>query len=306
MTRYSPQRALAKTSSLRERLLATLAQYRMFPKKSLGQNFLVSDQALDRLIAAADLSDKDLVIEIGAGLGQITRLLASKARWVIALEFDPQLVAILQKELAPFKNITLIQTDAARCLWRGIIDFFPRQEEGKIKVIGNLPYYAAVPIIIGLEEIIDQICLLIITLQKELTERIMAQPGGKAYGELSVRLQYRYWIEKIAYLPPEAFYPRPKVASEIIALRPRPTPAVYVQDEALFFRLVQAAFSQRRKTLLNALSAHQELGVSRSEWPTILAQAHIFPQRRGETLSLSEFASLTELVFPRYFALRTS
>ncbi|MEW6381413.1 MAG: 16S rRNA (adenine(1518)-N(6)/adenine(1519)-N(6))-dimethyltransferase RsmA [bacterium] len=294
------------TDSLRRKVQDTLARYGIFPQKGLGQNFLVSDQALLRLLAEAALSAGDMVIEIGAGLGQITRLLAEKARWVIALEFDPRLMAILRQELAPFGNVTLIQTDAACCSYQEVIEHFPEQEEGgvniekgerKIKVIGNIPYYVAVPILVHLEEIRDRICLIITTIQKELAERVMARPGEKAYGELSIRLQYRYWIEKVSHLPAEAFYPRPKVASEIIALRPIDNPQVSVQDEALFFRLVQAAFSQRRKTLLNALSAHRELGVRREEWPALFTQAHISPQRRGETLSLAEFASLSDLVF---------
>jgi len=291
---------------LRQEVLDILRRQRIFPKKSLGQNFLVSDSAVERLCAEAALSAQDQVIEIGAGLGQITRLVAEKVRWVIALEFDPQLMAVLGHELASARNITLIQADAARCGYQEVLRHFPDQgklEQGgeKVKVIGNLPYYVAVPILIRLEEIRDRISLIITTLQKELADRIQAHPAQKAYGELSVRIQYLYEVGKVASLPADAFYPRPKVTSEIISLRPLKSPRVLVQEEEFFFRLVRAAFSQRRKTLLNALRAHPELGVPREEWPDLLQGAYLSPQCRGETLTIEEFAVLSDLVF-RYLA----
>ncbi|MEW5801351.1 MAG: 16S rRNA (adenine(1518)-N(6)/adenine(1519)-N(6))-dimethyltransferase RsmA [bacterium] len=303
---------------MRQQVLDLLRRHRVFPKKSLGQNFLVSDHAVERLFAEAALSAKDQVIEIGAGLGQITRLIAEKVRWVIALEFDPQLMAVLKEELAPFGNITLIQADAARCSYREVLEHFPdreipghfpgqkgQKEEGKVKVIGNLPYYVAVPILVRLEEIKDRISLIIATLQKELADRMLAHPAQKAYGELSVRIRYLYDATEVESLPAGAFYPRPKVTSKIISLHPLQSPRVSVQDEDLFFRLVRAAFSQRRKTLLNALKAHPELGVPREAWPDLLKESHLSPQGRGETLCLEEFAGLSDFVF-RYLASRTS
>lgn len=281
---------------IRQEVLDLLRRHRILPKKSLGQNFLVSDSAVERLCAEAALSAQDQVIEIGAGLGQISRLVAEKVRWVIALEFDPQLMAVLKTELAPLRNITLIQADAVRCGYREVLGHFPDQQE-EIKVIGNLPYYVAVPILFRLEEVRDRISLIVATLQKELADRIRAHPAEKAYGELSVRIQYFYEVQKVAFLPADAFYPQPKVASEIISLRPLKSPRVLVRDEELFFRLVRAAFSQRRKTLLNALRAHPELGVLREEWPDLLKEAHLSPQCRGETLSIEEFARISDLVF---------
>ena len=281
---------------LHQQVLYLLRRYRIFPQKRLGQHFLVSAKALEKICHQAAISENDLILEIGSGLGQLTRVMAHQAYWIIALEFDPRLYAVLKKEFKHFENITLIQADATRCNYEEIVKNFPEKKE-KIKVIGNLPYNVAVPILVRLGKIRDWVSLIIVTLQKELAERLRALPGGKAYGDLSIYLQYFYKVQKVASLPSEAFYPQPKVMSEVIVFHPLKNPPVSVHDEQLFFRLVRAAFSQRRKTLQNALKAHPELGIPSGQWSALLREAQISPQCRGETLSIKDFARLSNLIF---------
>ncbi|MGA1874701.1 MAG: 16S rRNA (adenine(1518)-N(6)/adenine(1519)-N(6))-dimethyltransferase RsmA [bacterium] len=284
------------TGSLRRQVLSILQKYKFAPRKKFGQNFLVSNKALDDISIGAALARDDQILEIGTGLGQLTRFLAQRVQAVITLEIDPALFSLLKSELFGVENIRLILTDSARCDYEEIIRHFPEKGQ-KIKVIGNLPYNAAVPILIHLESIREHISLILVTLQKELAERFRALPGEDAYGALSIRMQYFYEIRKIASLPPEDFFPRPKVHSEIISLLPLQNPPVHLQNEQLFFRLTQAAFSQRRKTLLNALKAQPALGVPQNLWPNLLERADICPHRRGETLSLGEFARLSNVIF---------
>lgn len=283
------------TNSLKDQVFSLLHKYKISPKKRLGQNFLIDETALQSIKGEAALSKNDLVLEIGAGLGQITSALAESVRWVVALEFDSSLLAILKKEASWQGNITFIQTDAACCNYRSVLAHFP-EPKAKIKVIGNLPYNVAVPILLRLEEIHEQVSLVVLTLQRELAERFRAVPGTKAYGDLSVRIQYYYQVNKVVSLAPEAFYPRPEVKSEILCLRPLDKPPVDVPEVNFFFQLVRSSFSQRRKTILNALKAHPELGIAQEQWPDLLKEAGIDAQARGESLSLREFARLCRLV----------
>ena len=281
---------------LHQQVLYLLRKHGIFPQKRLGQHFLINDEAAEKICKAAKISETDLILEIGSGLGQLSRILAQRVRGVIALEFDPKLYEILKGEFKEFGNITLIRADATRCDYEKMVKDFSGPQE-KMKVIGNLPYNVAVPILVRLGKVRNKISLIIATLQKELAERFHALPGRKAYGDLSIFIQYFYEVHKVAFLPAEAFYPQPKVMSEIIVLYPLKDPPVFLQDEHLFFRLVRAAFSQRRKTLQNALKAHPELGIPSEQWSTLLKKASICPQRRVETLSIGEFARLSNVVF---------
>ena len=281
---------------LHQQVMYLLRKHRIFPQKRLGQHFLINDEAVGKICEEATISEKDVILEIGSGLGQLTRILAHQVHRAIALEFDPRLYKVLKEELKGFENIILIQADATRCDYEEMLKDFSGPIE-KIKVIGNLPYNVAVPILVRLGKIRNRISIIIATLQRELAERFQALPGGKAYGDLSIFIQYFYKVRKVASLPAEAFYPRPKVMSDVIALHPLKDPPVFLQDEHLFFRLVRAAFSQRRKTLQNALKAHPELGISPDQWAALLKKAAICPQRRGETLSIGEFARLSNVIF---------
>ena len=278
-----------------QKIIELLKKYKFSPQKRFGQNFLISDHAIENLCQALELSKNDIVLEIGGGLGYLTSLLAQQVKWVIALEFDYKLYAILQRELSRFDNVTLIQTDAARCDYKQIINQFPESTH-KIKVIGNLPYNVAIPIFIRMETIIPHIQLIISTLQKEMSERVRALPGGKEYSDLSIRMQYFYQIKKIHSLYAKAFYPKPKIDSEIISLLPLEAPPVKVSDVNFFFKLTRAAFSQRRKTVINVLRGHQELGISKDQWPLVFEKVNISPSRRSETLSIAEFAKLANLI----------
>lgn len=248
------------------------------PKKHLGQNFLFDSSILLNIIRYADLADRDTVIEIGPGPGKLTRLLAERVRKVIAIELDPHLYNRLAEELKDLHNVELVLGDALK---------FPYERIDCFKVVANIPYYITTPIIFRLIEARGVLESMTLTIQKEVAERIVAGPGTKDYGVLSIMVQFRAEPELAFIIPKEAFRPVPKVDSAVIHMRLRKEPAVSVQDEALFKRLVKTAFSQRRKTLSNSLKAFENIR-------EIVIQAGIDPQRRPETLSIEEFARISD------------
>ncbi len=248
-------------------------------KKHLGQNFLYDPSILARIIDAASLSPDDTVIEIGPGPGELTRLLAGAAGKVIAIELDQALYLRLRAEFVGYRNVELIQGDAMK---------FPYEHIGSFKVVANIPYYITTPIIFRLLEARENLQSMTLTIQKEVAERIAARPGGKDYGVLSIMVQY-YALPEIRFvIPKEAFRPAPKVDSAVLHMRMLERPAVTVADEKTFFRVVRTSFSQRRKTLSNALKS---FGGNIKE---LLIKAGIDPGRRAETLSLEEFAVLSD------------
>lgn len=249
-------------------------------RKHLGQNFLFDPSILLNIIRSADLSDMDTVVEIGPGPGRLTRLLSERVKKVIAIELDPYLYNKLTKELKDLSNIDLVLGDALK---------FPFERLDHFKVVANIPYYITTPIIFRLIDARKSVESMTLTIQKEVAERIVAGPGTKDYGVLSIMVQFRAEPELKFIIPKEAFKPVPKVDSAVIHMKLRREPAVSVQDEALFTRVVKTAFSQRRKTLSNSLSAFKNI-------KDILLQAGIDPQRRPETLSLAEFASLSDII----------
>ncbi len=248
-------------------------------KKHLGQNFLYDPSILARIIDAASLSPDDTVIEIGPGPGELTRLLAGAAGKVIAIELDQALYLRLRAEFVGYRNVELIQGDAMK---------FPYEHIGSFKVVANIPYYITTPIIFRLLEARENLQSMTLTIQKEVAERIAARPGGKDYGVLSIMVQY-YALPEIRFvIPKEAFRPAPKVDSAVLHMRMLERPAVTVADEKTFFRVVRTSFSQRRKTLSNSLKG---FGGNIKE---LLIKAGIDPGRRPETLSLEEFAVLSD------------
>jgi len=249
-------------------------------RKHLGQNFLFDPSILLNIIRSADLSDRDTVIEIGPGPGRLTRLLAERVEKVIAIELDHYLYNKLTEELKDCNNVDLVLGDALK---------FPFERLDCFKVVANIPYYITTPIIFRLIEAAQKLESMTLTIQKEVAERIVAGPGTKDYGILSIMVQFRAEPELTFIIPKEAFRPVPKVDSAVIHMRLRKEPAVSVQDEALFTRVVKTAFSQRRKTLLNSLKPFQNIR-------DILIQAGIDPQRRPETLSITEFAILSDIL----------
>jgi 16S rRNA (adenine1518-N6/adenine1519-N6)-dimethyltransferase len=249
-------------------------------KKHLGQHFLYDPSIIERIIQSAQLDSEDLVIEIGPGPGKMTRLLAGKVKKVIAIELDDKLYEKLQGELYGYENIELVCGDALEYSYDNLADF---------KVVANIPYYITTPIIFRLFDVREKLKSMTLTVQKEVAERIVAKPGGKDYGVLSIMVQYYADARLKFIIPKEAFRPVPKVDSAVVHITVLEKPPVTVHDEKLFFRIVKTAFSQRRKMLSNSLkSVSQDV----KDW---LRKADIDPNRRAETLSMEEFARLADI-----------
>lgn len=251
------------------------------PKKYLGQNFLFDPSILKRIVDVSNINKEDVVIEIGPGLGTLTKFLAEKAKKVIAIELDYGLYQKLKEDLKEFKNIELIHGDALK---------YPYEEIEAFKVVANIPYYITTPIIFRLLDVRRHLRSMTLTLQKEVAERIVAKPGTKDYGVLSIYLQY-YGRPEIKFIIPRgAFRPVPKVDSAVIHIEILEKPSVSVDDEKIFFKIVKTAFSQRRKTLSNSLKPISK------DIKKILDEAGIDRSRRAETLSIEEFARLADII----------
>lgn len=257
--------------------------------KSLGQNFLVDKSVLGDIVNSADVSEEDVVIEIGPGVGTLTRELLKKAKKVYAIELDSDLIPILSEELKEFDNFELIHKDALKVNFNEIIG-----EEKSVKVVANLPYYVTTPIISRLLNQNYNFKSLTIMIQKEVGERIAAEPNCKEYGALSILVQYYCNIEVVRRVSPTAFIPRPKVDSIVLRMDKLDEPRVNVKDKGLYFNVVRSSFNMRRKTLWNAL---KNLKLSKENMEIAFSNASIDPKRRGETLSLEEFAKLSNCIY---------
>jgi len=258
--------------------------------KSLGQNFLVDDTVLEDIVSGAEISQEDLIIEIGPGVGTLTRELLKKAKRVCAIELDYGLISILNEELKDFENFQLIHKDALKVDFHEVIG-----TEHSVKVVANLPYYVTTPIIAKLLKGNYKFKSLTIMIQKEVAERIAAEPGGKDYGSLSILVQYYCNTKILRKVSPTSFIPQPKVESTVIRLDRLDKPRVEVKDEELFFKVVRQSFNMRRKTLKNAVKS---LGMLDSDKIDEAFKAvGINPGRRGETLSIEEFAVLADSIY---------
>jgi 16S rRNA (adenine1518-N6/adenine1519-N6)-dimethyltransferase len=258
------------------------------PKKRLGQSFLVDPTVLRKILNGAELRGTDRILEIGAGVGTLTRALAERCGRIIAVEIDPGLFQILERLFQDHRHVTLIRGDARR------LDLSSLLGEGPWKVIANLPYAIVTPLIVRLLEASHRFSLLLLMVQQEVAERLMASPGTKAYGSLSVLAQYYTDVRTVLRVPRTAFYPRPQVDSAVVKFTVLPHPRVAPADPSLFFRLVRAAFGHRRKTLINALRQTRWDSLDRQEIGAALERASIDPSRRGETLSVREFQRLAD------------
>lgn len=262
--------------------------------KSLGQNFLIDDSVLDAIIKGAEIDENSCVLEVGPGFGTLTQRLCMSAKKVVCVEIDKDVLPILNESISEFDNVTVINADIMKTDIAALI----KKEFGaeRVKVCANLPYYITSPVITALLDPSLPIDGITVMIQKEVAERIAAKPGTKSYGALTAAVTYYANPQILKDVPPSAFMPQPKVWSSVIRLKMREKPAAEVKSEEMFFKVVRASFALRRKTLLNALTKSAEFSLSKDEAAHILESAGIDPQRRGETLSLDEFAKIADSI----------
>ena len=261
-----------------------LNRFKLRADKKLGQNFLIDENVVHQIVAAAELSEADTVLEVGPGIGTLTQGLAESKARVVAVELDTRLLPVLATTLNGYDNVRVVHGDILK------VNIMEEVGAHSFKVCANLPYYITTPIIFALLEKRLPMERLVAMVQKEVAERMAAQPGGKEYGALSVAIQY-YTEPKIAFIvPPTSFIPAPAVDSAVIVCKRREKPPVEVCDEGLFFRVVKAAFSLRRKMLSNSL---KNMGIKSEQVAKWLELAGVDGKRRAETLSLEDFAKLT-------------
>ena len=279
--------------------IAILKKYDFTFQKKFGQNFLIDTHVLEKIVDAADIGKDDLVLEIGPGIGTVTQYLCEAARQVIAVEIDRKLIKILKDTLSAYDNVEVINEDILKVDIAALVE---EKNEGKpIKVVSNLPYYITTPIIMTLLEKRVPVTNMTLMMQEEVARRMQAAPGNKDYGALSLAVQY-YSVPYIAaFVPQNCFMPRPNVGSAVVNLKCHKKPPVEVIDEVFMFKLIKASFAQRRKTLQNGLANSAELDFTKEEiTEAILKMQKILgmkqnPLIRGETLTLKEFACLSDI-----------
>ena len=271
-----------------------LQKYNFNFQKKFGQNFLIDEHVLDKIIRAAEITKDDYVLEIGPGIGTMTQYLACAAREVTAVEIDRALIPILEDTLKEYDNVSIINEDILKV---NIAALAKEKNGGRpIKVVANLPYYITTPIIMGLFESHVPLESITVMVQKEVADRMQVGPGTKDYGALSLAVQYYAEPYIVANVPPNCFMPRPAVGSAVIRLTRHQKPPVEVMDEKLMFRLIRASFNQRRKTLANGLKNSGELNLSKEVITAAIEKLGKGSSVRGEALDLEEFARLTNII----------
>lgn len=277
-----------------------LKKYGFSFKKSLGQNFLIDPNILRNIVSYADLTKESAAIEIGPGIGALTEHLARAAGKVVSFEIDQRLLPVLEDTLSPYENIKIVHSDVLKADVANVI----AEELSSYKdimVVANLPYYVTTPILLKLLTENLPIRGMVVMMQKEVADRISAVPGTKAYGSLSIAVQYYMNAEVVMTVPKTVFMPQPNVDSAVLRLVRHAEPPVKVIDESFLFEVTRSSFAQRRKTILNNLQSQLENGKEKKEYIlSALAEANIEPTRRGETLSIVEFGQLADALYP-YF-----
>ncbi|MGN1158910.1 MAG: 16S rRNA (adenine(1518)-N(6)/adenine(1519)-N(6))-dimethyltransferase RsmA [Lachnospiraceae bacterium] len=276
-----------------------LQKYNFNFQKKFGQNFLIDPHVLEKIIAAAEVTEEDCVLEIGPGIGTMTQYLAEHAREVIAVEIDKMLIPILEDTLSAYDNVTVINEDILKVDINRIAE--ERNGGRPIKVVANLPYYITTPIIMGLFESGVPLKSITIMVQKEVADRMQVGPGTKDYGALSLAVQYYARPQIVANVPPNCFMPRPNVGSAVIRLDRYEKPPVEVHDEKLMFAIIRAVFNQRRKTMVNSLGNAPELHLDKETVLEVLKEMGETPTVRGETFTLEKFAEFTEHILRKSF-----
>ena len=261
-------------------------------QKKYGQNFLIDEHVLNKIIAAAELNEDDYVIEIGPGIGTMTERMAPECRHVTAIEIDKELIPILSETLSGFDNVDIINEDVLKVDLNKLIA--ERNDNKPVKVVANLPYYITTPIIMSLLENKIPIDTITVMVQKEVADRMMVGPGTKDYGALSLAVQYYAKPYIVANVPMNCFIPRPNVASAVIRLTCHKEPPVTVKDEKLMFNLIRASFNQRRKTLINGISNFSGLSYTKEQVAMALNSIGLSENIRGEALDLEKFAKLSD------------
>ena len=274
-----------------------LNKYKFVFQKKFGQNFLIDEHVLGKIIRSAEITEEDFVVEIGPGIGTLTQYLAASAREVAAIEIDDALIPILEDTLSAYDNVTVIHEDVLK------VDLCKLAEEkngGKpIKVVANLPYYITTPIIMGLFENHVPVESITIMVQKEVADRMKTGPGSKDYGALSLAVQYYAKPELVANVPPNCFMPRPRVGSAVIRLTRHAEAPVQAEDEKLMFQMIRASFNQRRKTLVNGLGNAPELHIPKEMTTEVLDEMGLSASVRGEALTLEQFAELSNRILEK-------
>ena len=273
---------------------AVISKYPFAFQKKFGQNFLIDPQVLDKIIEAAEITKEDCVIEIGPGIGCVTQALLEKAGKVISIEIDNQLIPILEEQFGAETHFKLIHNDVLKVDLAALIK--EESPHKRIKVVANLPYYITTPIIMTLLEDELPIESITVMVQKEVADRLSSKPGTKQYGAIAVSVNYFSTPELVVDVPRNCFMPSPNVDSAVIKLNVHEEPLVKANNVKQMFRIIKAAFLLRRKTLLNTLAAHGDLGVDKEKLKQLLDESGVGAQTRGETLSIEEFARLSDYI----------
>lgn len=273
--------------------LAVINRYEFAFQKKFGQNFLIDQGIVEKIVREAGVTKDDFVLEIGPGIGTMTQILCENAREVAAVEIDRKLIPILNDTLSEYDNVTIINDDILKVDINKLAD---EKNGGRpIKVVANLPYYITTPIIMGLFESHVPLDSITIMVQKEVADRMQTGPGSKDYGALSLAVQFYAKPEIVVNVPPECFMPRPNVGSAVIRLKRHETRPVDVKDEKLMFRIIRASFNQRRKTLANGLNNSPEIGYTKEQIAAAIEELGRGASIRGEALTLEEFARLSNI-----------
>jgi len=285
--------AIENNISLAAKTKEIINRYDFAFKKNFGQNFLIDERVLNKIIEAAEITSEDTVLEVGPGIGTLTQALARKAKKVIAVEIDKTLIPVLQEVLSDFNNIEIINNDILKV----DIGEIAEANGGKpLKLVANLPYYITTPIIMGILEKRMPVESITVMIQKEVALRMQATPSTKDYGALSLATQYYCEPYLVANVPQNCFMPRPNVDSAVIRLTPYKEAPVKAKDDELMFKLIKTAFSQRRKTLLNCIYNSGEWSLTKEEIAQLLTSNGFDERVRGETLTLKDFAMLSDAI----------
>ena len=280
-----------------QKTIETIKKYGFNFQKKFGQNFLIDDHVINKIINGAEVTQDDFVLEIGPGIGTMTQYLCEAAREVAAVEIDKKLIPILGETLAAYDNVTVINEDILKVDIRALA---LEKNHGKpIKVVANLPYYITTPIIMGLFESHVPIDNITVMVQKEVADRMKVGPGSKDYGALSLAVQYYAKPYLVANVPANCFIPRPNVDSAVIRLPRHEEPIVHVEDEGLMFNIIRASFNQRRKTLQNGLKNSGLFPLSKDEIVESIVEAGLPETIRGEALTLEQFAALANIMYTK-------